>query len=89
VLRHMALLYVYVRGQYKMKMEKQKITIIALAVLLVGALGFIGVGKYNDVKQQEQLGIFQQGAQYGCEQVPLRVENQTINMVAVDCLRQG
>jgi len=24
-----------------------------------------------------------------CEQVPLNVQNQTINMIAVDCLQQG
>ena len=81
-------------------MEKQKITIIALAVLLVVALGYICVGKYNEVKQEEQIEIYQQGIGYGyeqaviqiaqmavsCEQVPLNVENQTINMIAVECL---
>ena len=54
-------------------------------------------------KQQEQLTVYQQGAQYGyeqaiiqvvqqaatCQQVPLRIQNQTINMIAVDCLKQG
>ena len=81
-------------------MKKQTITIGILAVLLVVAGGYIGMIKYNEAKQEEQLGIFQQGAQYGyeqavvqvaqqavtCEQVPLRVENQTINMIAVECL---
>ena len=61
------------------------------------------ITKYNDVKQQEQLEVFQQGAQYGyeqavvqiagmavsCEQVPLRIENQTINMIAVECLQKN
>ena len=85
-----------------MKNEKQTIITIALAVLLVGALGYIGIGEYNKMKQEKDLEIFQQGAQYGyeqavvqiagmavsCEVVPLRIENQTINMIAVDCLQE-
>ena len=81
-------------------MQKQKIIIIVLGALLVLTAGYIGLGKYNNWKQEGQIEIFQQGAQYGyeqavvqiaemavsCEQVPLRVENQTINMIAVDCL---
>lgn len=83
-------------------MKKQKIAIITLAILLVIAAGYIGLGKYNNWKQQGQIEVFQQGAQYGfeqaviqvaqqavtCEQVPLRIENQTINMIAVECLQQ-
>ena len=94
-----------------MKISKQKLVIIILAVLLVIAGGYIGMIKYNDVKQEKDLGIYQQGAQYGyeqavvqiaqmavsCEQVPLNVgpsrddparPNQTINMIAVDCLQK-
>lgn len=85
------------------KMKRQIIIMIVLGVLLVGTFGYIGFGKYNGAKQEKQLEIFQQGAQYGyeqaviqtvqlavtCEQVPLRIENQTINMIAVECLRQG
>ena len=60
--------------------------------------------KHNEkyAKQEEQLGIFQQGAQYSyeqavvqvvqqavtCEQVPISVGNQTINVVAVECLQE-
>ena len=83
-------------------MKKQTIAIIALVVLLIIAGGYIGMGKYNDSREEKELGLFQQGAQYGyeqaviqiasmavsCEQVPLRIENQTINMIAVDCLQQ-
>lgn len=85
-----------------MKIDKKNWVIIGMAVLLVGALGWIGVGKYQGAKQEEQLGIFQQGAQYGyeqavvqvvqqavtCEQVPISVGNQTINVVAVECLQE-
>ena len=83
-------------------MQKQKIIIIVLGALLVLTAGYIGLGKYNNWKQEGQIEVFQQGAQYGyeqaviqitqqavtCEQVPLRVENQTINMIAVECLQQ-
>ena len=82
------------------KIRKQTWIIIGLVVLLIVAGGYIGMGKYNDSREEKELGLFQQGAQYGfeqaviqiagmavsCEQVPLRVENQTINMIAVDCL---
>ncbi len=78
----------------------KNIWIVVLVVLLVGAFGYIGFEKYSANKQAEQLSIFEQGAAYGytqavtqvaqmavtCEQVPLNVENTTINMIAVDCL---
>lgn len=72
-----------------------------VGVLVVGILGYVGIGKYSEVKEGNQLEIFQEGAQYGyeqavvqvvqlavtCEPVPLRIENQTLNMIAVDCLQ--
>jgi len=84
-------------------MNKSKTITIILAISLVLALGYIGIGKYSAYKQEKELGVFQQGAQYGyeqavvqiagmavsCEQVPLQIENQTINMIAVECLQQG
>ena len=84
-------------------MKKQTITIIVLAVLLVFALGYIGVGRYNDYKQKKDLGIFKQGVQYGyeqtviqiinlasgCKPVPLKNGNISMGVVAVDCLSQG
>ena len=85
------------------KMSKKiKISVIILAVLLVLALGYIGYDKYSIWKQANQLGVFQQGAQYGyeqaitqiyqlsappnCQQVPIFFNNQTINVFAVECL---
>ncbi len=90
-----------VRHKLKMETNKQTKIIIALAILLVVTFCYMGINKYNDVKQNKQLEIYQEGVQYGfeqtiiqiaqmavtCEQVPLRIENQTINMVAVDCLQ--
>jgi hypothetical protein len=84
-------------------MNKQKIITIALAVLLVGTLSFIGFGKYQNSQFEMKQEVYQQGAGYGyeqailqvaqmattCEQVPLNIQNQTINMIAVECLRQS
>ncbi len=86
-----------------MKICKKTLGIIVLSFFLIFALGYIGISKYNSYNQEKDLGIFQQGSQYGyeqaivqiaqmattCKQVPLRVENQTMNMIAVDCLNQG
>jgi flagellar basal body-associated protein FliL len=79
------------------------IAIIILIVLLVLAFAYIGYGFFSSWKQSVQLGTFQQGAQYGyeqaiiqiaqqaitCQQVPLNIENQTINIIAVECLQQA
>ena len=83
-------------------MGKSKATTIILVILLILALGYIGSGLYKDMKQKKELSVFQQGAQYGyeqaimsviqqavtCQAVPLIVGNQTVNMIAVDCLKQ-
>lgn len=83
--------------------KKRKWLVPVLVILLIIAVSYIALVKYNAWKQEKDLGIFQQGAQYGyeqaviqiagmavsCEQVPLRIENQTINMIAVECLQQG
>ena len=84
-------------------MKKAAIITIILVVLLIFTVGYIIIDKYQEKKQEEQVGIFQQGAQYGyeqailqvmqqavtCQQVPLTIENQTINIIAVGCLQQG
>ena len=83
-------------------MKKETKFIMGLAVLLLVAFSYIAVTKYTDYKQQEQLDIFQQGAQFGyeqavtqlvqeaikCNQVPITFNDQTINVVAVECLQQ-
>lgn len=83
--------------------EKGKIIMAVLIVLLIIAAGYIAVDRYADARQKEELGIFQQGAEYGykqaiiqvaqqaatCQQVPLIIGNQTINIAAVDCLQKG
>ncbi len=84
-----------------MKPKKQNWLIFGLILVVVILAGYIAMGRYNAAKQQEQLSIFEQGAQYGyeqavmqlaqqaatCQQVPLYVGNQSINLVAVECLQ--
>ena len=74
----------------------QKIAIVVLSLLLVLAVGYIGFGKY----QERNRAIYQQGERAGyqkavlqlyqhasaCEQVPIIVEDRTLNVIAVDCL---
>ena len=83
-------------------MKKQTIISIILATLLIIAMVYIGNSEYLRKKGVEQAGIYQQGAQDGysqaiiqiveqavtCEQIPLTIGNQTINLIAVDCLKQ-
>jgi len=82
-------------------MNKQIIAIVVLSALLISAIGYIGVNKYQQNRQQEQLSIYQQGMQAGyeqaviqlvqqaltCQQVPINIQNQTINLIAVECLQ--
>ena len=78
------------------------ISMVVMIVLLVLAVGYIGYSTYSDINQEKEFGIYQQGAQVGyeqavsqmfqqaasCQQVPLSVDNQTINIVAIECLQQ-
>ena len=82
-------------------MKKTNIIIIVLVVLLVLSLAYIVYTKYTQVQLTKQFSVFQQGAQSGfeqaiiqivqqastCQQVPLRIGNQTVNVIAVGCLQ--
>ena len=84
-------------------MNKQGKIILILGILFILAIGYIVVDKYSNYKQEKNLGIYNQGAQYGyeqaiiqvaqqvatCQQIPLKVQDQTINIVAVDCLQSS
>ena len=84
------------------KRDSKKIAILVLLFLLIIAVGYIAFDKIKERKLQEQIEIYQQGAQYGyeqaiiqivqqavtCNEVPLRVENETINMIASECLEK-
>jgi len=85
-----------------MRFERQNLTIWILAVLLVLAVGYIGISSYNNAKQKQQLSILQSGVQLGyeqavvqimqqattCQPVPVRAENITLNLIATECLQQ-
>lgn len=85
----------------KNKMNKTTIVIIVMAVLLVVAIGYVGYDVYSEAQMVKQAEIYQIGASYGyeqavttmfqqagsCQQVPLTINNQTINIVAVECLQ--
>jgi len=86
----------------KSKFRKQAVLILILMILLAVAAGYIGIGKYNEGKEQKENELLQQGAQLGyeqaivqlvgeavnCQPVPLFVGNQSINVIAVECLQQ-
>jgi len=83
------------------KNKKKTVWMAVIIVLLVLAVGYIVLDKYQERQQEEQIGIFQQGAQYGyeqaifqiveqaatCQEVPLRVGNETLGIVATACLQ--
>ena len=82
-------------------MRKQSWVILILAILLVVALAFISYIYYQSIQIQKQETIANQAAQFGyeqaiiqvmqqastCQQVPLVYNNQTLNVVAVECLQ--
>jgi len=86
----------------KKQTDKKTRTIIILAIVIIIAAGYIGFQKYQTYTQQKNLSVFQQGAQYGyqqaiiqvaqqaatCQAVPLVIQDQTINIMAIDCLKQ-
>lgn len=83
--------------------KKIAVSVVVLIVLLVLALGYIGYDKYTDWKQKQDFSLYQQGAQFGyeqaiaqifqpasqCQQVPVTYQNQTINLIAAECLPAG
>lgn len=82
-----------------MKENKNKVVVlvlIAMIVLLLGVIGYIFLVKpaltgftvngWNQGTQYAVLTIAQQAAT--CQQVPLTVGNQTIHLIAVECLQQ-
>lgn len=81
------------------KLDKQNILVIVLSLLLIIAVGYIGYGYYSNVNARNQMNAAQMGYEQAvvqlfrqaasCQQVPLRVGNQTINLVAVECLQKS
>ncbi|HZX45001.1 MAG TPA: hypothetical protein VFF28_04935 [Candidatus Nanoarchaeia archaeon] len=85
-----------------MDKNKQTTALIIIAVALIAALGYIGLDSYNERKAQEQLNVYQNGLQAGytqailqlmqqastCQQVPIMFQNQSLNIIAVECLKE-
>ncbi len=75
--------------------------VLVLVTLLVLSVGYIAYTQFSNWKQQQGLTNFQKGAQYGyiqavsqlfnqvktCQQVPINVKNQTLKLIAVECLK--
>jgi hypothetical protein len=83
--------------------EKRDILVITLILVIVVLLGFLGYmfvvapainakvvdwanQGYNKGVQDAVVAIAQKATT--CQQVPLSIGNQTLNIVAVDCLKQ-
>lgn len=72
-----------------------------LVILLLAAVGYIAYGMYMQWNYNKQLIAYQQGIQAGsdqaityiykqaatCQQLPVTIQNQTINLIAVECLQ--
>ncbi len=85
------------------KTNKHGIIIIILVLLVILALGYIFNEKLNENSLQHDLEVFQNGTMNGqilfyntimqelaqCKQFPLPFQNQTVNLVLVECLNQG
>lgn len=82
-------------------MRKTSIVVTAMAVLLAVALSYIAYDAYAEIQLAEKISVYQQGLQAGyeqavaqlfqqassCQPVPVFFNNQTINMIAVECLQ--
>ncbi len=82
-------------------MKKDKILIMFLVVVIVVLFLYVVIDNYNESKQEKENVLLQQGAQLGyeqaiaqivqqavtCQQIPITFQNQTINLIAVECLQ--
>jgi len=84
-----------------MKINKQNITIIGLAVGLGLVLLFFGMDKFTQATQQQRIEAFQAGYEQGavdfvsslfqqtenCNITPIHLNNLTMSVVDVECFR--
>lgn len=82
------------------KNKRQKALLCLLAVLLIISVSYIIFDKLEEMRREERLNIYRQGFQNGytsavvqifhqvsaCQQVPLIVGNQTIDVYSVECI---
>jgi|SRR3989338_1727989 len=82
-------------------MKIQTVIIVILSILLLATLGYIGTQYYLSKQVEKQNLVMQQGYQAGyqqavsqllqeaakCQPVPVTLKNQTVRLIAVDCLQ--
>ncbi len=76
-----------------MKLDKKGLIIMVLALIIIIGVLYVTIPRYN-IRQQSKgfnmgiqetiVFIIQQAST--CQQIPLIMNNQTINMIAVECL---
>ena len=92
------------RKRYKMneqiqKPKKKRTTLILLSVIIILVLVIVGILIIRPAIQENNQNKINQGIEYAilsimqqvatCQQVPLTMFNQTINIFAVECLGDG
>lgn len=84
-----------------MKLDKSKVAVWVLAILLLVAICYIGYGVYQNVQYRKESGIYNLGMQTGyiqavdqllaraatCQTVPVTMGNVTLNLIATECLQ--
>lgn len=87
------------KGRSKRKIWIILVVVLIILLLLVG--GYFGVKAYSKHKFNKELGIFQQGVNYGytqavlqiinvsdsCQPFPIYVGNETRELVSVTCYK--
>ncbi|MFW6047076.1 MAG: hypothetical protein ACOCP4_04770 [Candidatus Woesearchaeota archaeon] len=84
-------------------MDNQKIVILVLAILLVGAVGYLGYDKWQESRIVKDRNIYGDGFRAGqnqtivslfeqtdeCKVVPVTNQNETVRLIRVSCLEQS
>jgi hypothetical protein len=66
-------------GERKMVKDKKTYLIAALVLLLILALGYICINKYNEGQQTKLNAVYQQGMQAGTQQAQQLIMNQILS----------
>lgn len=85
------------------KLSREKLIILVLAVLLIAAVCYICVAKHKSAEAERESAAYRQGAQQGyeyailqvmqesigCKPVSVYTQNKTMNLIDVACLNLG
>ena len=84
-----------------LRTKKQNVFVfILIAALFIGSVGYIAYDEYGEYMEKHDAELAQEAMLYGseqtiieilriavnCQYVPLTVQNQTLQLVAVDCI---